>query len=62
MSIVNNEICEELNAYLQCIKYTGTHLSQAHFVFFVQFFVYLLDRDKTTTSHNMVGIAIAGAA
>ena len=25
---VNTEICEQVNSFLQCIKYTGAHLSQ----------------------------------
>ena len=33
---VNTEICEQVNSFLQCIKYTGSHLSQKHFTFFVQ--------------------------
>ena len=35
---INTEICEQVNSYLQAIKYMGTHLSQDHFVFFLQFF------------------------
>ena len=31
---VNTEICEQVNSFLQCIKYTGSHLSQDHFTFF----------------------------
>ena len=31
---INSEICEQFNSYLQCIKYTGSHLSQSHFMFF----------------------------
>ena len=30
---LNTEICEQVNAYLQCIKYTGAHLSQECFMF-----------------------------
>ena len=45
---INSEICEQFNSYLQCIKYTGSHLSQPHSMFFVQFFIYLWNRDKTT--------------
>ena len=61
MSGINSEICEQFNAYLQCIKYTGPHLSQAHFMFFAQFFIYLWNKEKTNKFQNMVGIAIAGA-
>ena len=34
---INGEICEQFNSYLQSIKYTTTHLSQSHFMFFTQF-------------------------
>ena len=44
---VNAEICEQINSFLQCIKYTGSHLSQDHLTFFLQFFLYLMNKDKT---------------
>ena len=58
---INSETCEQFNSYLQCIKYTGSHLSQRHFMFFVQFFIYLWNRDKTTKFQKIVYIALAGA-
>ena len=58
---INSEICEQFNSYLQCIKYTGSHLSQPHFMFFVQFFIYLWNRDKTIKFQKIVHIALAGA-
>ena len=57
---VNSEICEQFNSYLQCIKYTGSHLSQFHFIFFVQFFIYLWNCEKTTRYENIINVAIAG--
>ena len=60
MDGVNSEICEQVNSYLQCIKYTGSHLSQEHFVFFLQFFLYLLNEDKTERQREMAKIALAG--
>ena len=33
---INTEICEQVNSYLQCIKFTGSHLSREHFMFFTQ--------------------------
>ena len=57
---VNSEICEQFNSYLQCIKYTGSHLSQSHFMFFVQFFIYLWNCEKTTKYQNIINVAIAG--
>ena len=44
---LNTEICEEVNLYLQCIKYTGAHLSQEKFMFFNQFFLYLFNKKNT---------------
>ena len=49
-----------VNSYLQAIKYTGTHLSQDHFVFFLQFFLYLLNNDKTQRQSELASLAIAG--
>lgn len=43
----NTEICEQFNSFLQCIKYTGTHMSQPHFCFFVQFMIYIWNTKKT---------------
>ena len=57
---VNTEICEQVNSFLQCIKYTGSHLSQEHFTFFVQFFLYLMNKEKTKTFHQQAAIAVAG--
>ena len=54
---INSEICEQVNSFLQCIKYTGSHLSQEHFVFFVQFFLYLLNQDKTEKFRKQAEIA-----
>lgn len=57
---INSEICEQFNSYLQCIKYTGSHLSQSHFMFFVQFFIYQWNIEKTAKFQGIVGIALAG--
>ena len=57
---VNSEICEQVNSYLQCIKYTGAHLSQEHFVFFLQFFLMLFNREKTEKFRRMAKVAIMG--
>ena len=61
MSGVNSEICEQFNSYLQCIKYTATHLTQSHFMLFTQFFIYLWNTEKTDRFINIVETAIAGA-
>lgn len=57
---VNSEICEQFNAFLQCIKYTGTHLTQSHFCFFVQFFITMWQRKKTEAFTKKLMLARAG--
>ena len=57
---INSEICEEVNLYLQCVKYTSSHLSQEHFMFFIQFFLYLLNKDKTEIFKKQENVAVAG--
>ena len=43
---INTEICEQVNSYLQCVKYTASHLSQEHFVIFYISFCICLTRKK----------------
>ena len=57
---LNTEICEQVNSFLQCIKYTGSHLSQEHFCFFLQFFLYLLNKEKSAKLHKLTTVAVAG--
>ena len=57
---VNTEICEQVNSFLQCIKYTGAHLSQDHFTSFLQFFLCLMNREKTKNYKKQASIAVAG--
>ena len=57
---LNTEICEQVNSFLQCIKYTASHLSQEHFSFFLQFFLYLLNKDKTARQKELSSVAVAG--
>ena len=55
---VNTEIFEQVNS-LQCIKYTGSHLLQEHFTFFVQLFLYIMNKEKTLAFHQQAAIAVA---
>ena len=57
---MNTEICEQVNAFLQCIKFTASHLSQEHFAFFLQFFLYLLNKEKTAKHNKLCTVAVAG--
>ena len=51
---INTEICEQVNSFLQCIKYTGSHLSQEHFVFFLQFFL-CIQKIHSAREYAMMG-------
>ena len=57
---INTEICEQVNSFLQSIKYTSSHLTQEHFMFFVQFFLYILNKNKTENHKKQASIALAG--
>ena len=57
---INSEICEQVNSFLHCIKYTGSHLPQDNFMFFVQFFLHLMNNDKTKKVRSQASIAVAG--
>ena len=57
---VNTEICEQFNAFIQCIKYTGSHLSQIHFMLFMQFMIYIFNSRKTVRFKDIASIAVAG--
>jgi hypothetical protein len=57
---MNSEICEQWNSYLQCIKFTASHLTQTHMMFFLQFMLFLRNEEKTATFHKIAEVAIAG--
>ena len=57
---INSEICEQVNSFLQCIKYTGSHLSQDNFMFFAQFFLHLMNEDRIKKFRSQASIAVAG--
>ena len=54
---INSEICEQFNSYIQKIKYSARAMSQSHFMFFVQFFIYqwnMKKRKKLLEEQEMV--------
>lgn len=59
LSGLNTEICEQFNAFLQCIKYTGSHLTQTHFCFFLQFFISIWNSKKTLLTNQKFQLAAA---
>ncbi len=57
---VNTEICEQFNSYLQCIKYTGSHLSQTNLMLFTQFMGYLWNNEKTKRCQKIHKVLLGG--
>lgn len=53
---VNSEICEQFNARLQCIKFTGTHLSQPRFMFLLQLVMHFWNAEKTEAFRKRLGV------
>eukprot|EP00111_Clytia_hemisphaerica_P020287 TCONS_00059786-protein len=49
MGALNTSICEQFNAFLQCIKSAGKHMSQDHFMFFCQFMIDIWNTKKMDT-------------
>lgn len=60
LSAVNSEICEQFNSYLQCIKYTASHLRQSNLMLFIQFMSYLWNKDKTKRCESIHRTIVAG--
>lgn len=58
---LNTEICEQFNSHLQSVKYTGSHLSQVHSMFFTQFLGYLWNRDKTERCRKIQSVLVRGS-
>lgn len=57
---VNSEICEQFNSRLQCIKYTGSHLSQPRFVFLAQLVLHYWNQEKTRLFRQKLQVACRG--
>ena len=58
---VNTEICEQFNAFIQSIKFTGSHLKQSRFCFFLQFFIKIWNDKKTVAFEKRCHVAAASA-
>ena len=43
---LNTSICEQFNAYIKRIKPSAEHMGQQKFVFYVQYYIHLWNRDK----------------
>ena len=57
---VNTSICEQFNAFLQCIKTSGKLMTQEHFTFYVEFFIHQWNVARKISFQKRASIAIAG--
>ena len=57
---INTEMCDQVNAFLQCIKYTAAHLSQEHFTFFCSFFCIFSTKRKPKLTLNKQQLLLLG--
>ncbi|XP_047144680.2 uncharacterized protein LOC124818179 [Hydra vulgaris] len=60
-SQVNTSICEQFNSYIQKIKRSAKLMSQAHFMFHVQFFIYLWNKSKRSSFQRKLNIVQQGS-
>ena len=56
----NTSICEQFNAFLQCIKASASLMTQEHFVFYVQFFISIWNKRRRDSFKQRFHIALAG--
>ena len=57
---VNSEICEQFNAFIQCIKPSAQQMNQEHFCFYLQFFLDIWNEKKEEKFLKRLKVAQAG--
>lgn len=57
---VNTEICEQFNSFIQCVKYSSVKMTQAHFMLYLQFMVYVWNKKKQASHKGELRVATAG--
>ena len=57
---VNSSICEQFNSFLQKIKTSAKLMSQIHFTFYMQFFIYIWNSQKIRSFNKKRSIAVSG--
>jgi len=60
MNAFNTSICEQFNAFMQCVKQSAKLMSQTHFNFYVQFFVHIWNVKKAEFFKQKMDIVKAG--
>ena len=55
----NTSICEQFNAFPQCIKASARLMTQEHFVFYVQFFISVWNKRRRDSFKRRFHIALA---
>ena len=56
---LNTSICEQFNSFLQCIKTSAKLMTQEHFTFYVQFFIYQWNQARKESFTKRAAIAVA---
>ena len=59
MTQYNTSICEQFNSFLQCIKASGKHMNQQHFIFFTQFMIDIWNSKKHESFATKLKVALA---
>lgn len=54
---INSSICEQFNSFLQCVKSSAKLMTQTHFSFFLQFFIYMWNAKKKRSFQGRLNIA-----
>ena len=54
----NTSICEQFNSFLQCVKASAKHMSQSHFIFYVQSFIDIWNEKKKANLQKKLKIQL----
>ena len=57
LNVLDTEICEQFNSFLQNIKYTGSHLTQSHFCLYLQFMIHIWNMKKDGKWNRVADVA-----
>lgn len=54
---VNSSICEQFNAFMQCIKTSARQMSQTRFMFYMQYFIHIWNERKSERYARLLQVA-----
>lgn len=59
LNVFDTEIAEQTNSFLNKLKFTATHMSQEHFLFFVNFFLGIWNKRKSDKAKKSLATAVS---